>query len=345
VAQPTLEDVARLAGVSRALASLVIRDSPKVSERSRRGVLAAAERLGYRPNLMARNLASRRTMTIGVLLNDLNNPFFAEVADGIMQAADRSDFRVLFSTGRRRPALEAQAVEAFLELRVEGIILVSPRLSIGPIEAAAHDVPLVVVCRTLRSKRVDTVNNDEYAGASLAIEHLVGLGHEKIVHIDGGRGAGSAPRRAGYRRAMRDLGLADRVRTVGGDFTELSGARAVSALLTSEDRPTAIFAANDLSATGALDQLDEEGLRVPEDISLVGYDNIGLAAMHHISLTTIDQPRSEMGRLALQTLLERIDRSRAETVAHAVSPSLVIRRTTAPVTSQATAVTAGATMH
>jgi DNA-binding LacI/PurR family transcriptional regulator len=342
VAQPTLEDVARLAGVSRALASLAIRESPKVSDRSRRDVLDAAERLGYRPNLMARNLASRRNMTIGVLLNDLNNPFFADVAEGILEASDPSDYRVFFSTGRRRPGLEAQVVEAFLELRVEGIILVSPHVTIGPIEAAARDVPLVVVCRTLRSKLVDTVNNHEYEGAWLAVNHLVSLGHEKIVHIDGGRGAGSAPRRSGYRRAMREHGLAHRARTVGGDFTELSGARAVSALLRSGDLPTAIFAANDLSATGALDRLEEEGLRVPEDISLVGYDNIGLAAMHHISLTTIDQPRAEMGRLAFQTLLERIDRSRTATVAHAVSPSLVIRRTTAPVTWGAMAVASGA---
>jgi DNA-binding LacI/PurR family transcriptional regulator len=342
VAQPTLEDVARLAGVSRALVSLVIRESPKVSERSRREVLAAAEQLGYRPNLMARNLASRHTTTIGVLLNDLNNAFFAELADGILQEAARSNYSVMFSTGQRRPALEARAVEAFLELRVEGIILVSPRLPIGPIEAAARVVPLVVVCRTLRSNLVDTVNIDEHEGARLAVGHLVGLGHEKIVHIDGGRGGGSARRRGGYRQAMRRHGLAELSRTVGGDFTALSGARAVSALLRSGELPTAIFAANDLSATGALDRLDEEGLQVPDDISLVGYDNIGLAAMHRISLTTIDQPRADMGRLAVQTLLERIGRSRNAAVAHAVSPLLVVRRTTAPVTSGVVARAVGA---
>ena len=168
-----MEDVARAAGVSRALVSLVIRDSPKVSERSRRDVLAAAERLGYRPNLMARNLASRRTMTIGVLLNDLHNPFFAEVADGILTAADESDYRVLFSTGRVRPAIESHALEAFLELRVDGIVLVGSRLPRAAIEAAARTVPLVAVGRRLRSSVVDTINNHEQAGACLAVDRDV----------------------------------------------------------------------------------------------------------------------------------------------------------------------------
>ena len=327
MAQPTMEDVARAAGVSRALVSLVMRDSPKVSERSRRDVLAAAERLGYRPNLLARNLASRRTMTVGVLLNDLHNSFFAEVADGILQAADATDYRVLFSTGRVRPAAEADAVEAFLELRVDGVILVGSRLPKAAIEAAAATVPVVAVGRRLRSKVVDTVNNHEEQGARLAVDHLVGLGHEHIVHIDGGRGAGSAPRRSGYRRTMAMHGLPDRV--VGGDFTELSGVRAVTGLVRSGTLPSAIFAANDLSAAGVLGGLGREGLRVPEDVSLVGYDNTGLAAMHHIALTTIDQPRAEMGRRSFEALLERVGHTRTTVVDIAVAPALVIRRTTA----------------
>ena len=174
---------------------------------------------------------------------------------------------------------------------------------------------------------VDTVNNHEEQGARLAVDHLVGLGHEHIVHIDGGRGAGSAPRRSGYRRTMAMHGLPDRV--VGGDFTELSGVRAVAGLVRSGTLPSAIFAANDLSAAGVLGGLGREGLRVPEDVSLVGYDNTGLAAMHHIALTTIDQPRAEMGRRSFEALLERVGHSRTTVVDIAVAPALVIRRTTA----------------
>jgi DNA-binding LacI/PurR family transcriptional regulator len=269
-------------------------------------------------------------MTIGVLLNDLHNPFFAEVADGILEAADETDYRILFSTGRRRPADEAAAVEAFLELRVDGVILVSPHIPVSRVESAAGDVPLVVVCRSLRSNVVDTVSNDERVGAELAVGHLVELGHRQITHIDGGRGAGGPQRREGYRRAMRKHGLPARI--VHGDFTEESGARAVSELLAGDGLPTAIFAANDVSAVGALDRLEQAGLRVPEDVSLIGYDNTSLSAMHHMSLTTIDQPRAAMGRLAFETLLERIGRARPAAVNHAVVPSLVVRRSTAPPT-------------
>jgi DNA-binding LacI/PurR family transcriptional regulator len=226
--------------------------------------------------------------------------------------------------------VEQQAMEGFLAQRVDGIILVSPRLPMAGIEEAAADVPLVAVCRVMRSSVVDTVYNDEEEGARLAVDHLVELGHERIVHIDGGRGAGSGWRRSAYRRAMRRHGLADHVRVVSGDFTELSGVRGVAGLVGSHDVPTAIFAANDLSAVGALSRLEEEGFAVPDDVSLVGYDNTVLSAMRHVALTTIDQPRAEMGRLAVETLLERVGCIRTDPVGHAVRPTLVVRRTTAP---------------
>jgi DNA-binding LacI/PurR family transcriptional regulator len=323
-----MDDVAREAGVSRALVSLVMRQSPKVSDERRARVLVAAERLGYRPNAMARGLASRRTRTIGVLLNDLQNPFFAEMTEGIFEAADELDYRLLIGTGRRQPVGERRAVDSFFEHRSDGLLLVSPRLPLTEILAIGRTTPTVVVARPLRAAHVDSITNDDLAGAALAVHHLAELGHRRIAHIDGGRGAGAAPRRTGYVRAMTRLGLEPHV--VPGEFTEAAGVRAAEALLKGDTLPTAVFAANDLVAAGALDRFEDAGLRIPEDLSIIGYDNTFLAALHHMSLTTIDQPRPEIGRLALRTLVERIDGERSSAVHHRVEPSLVVRATTAP---------------
>ena len=326
---PTMEDVAREAGVSRALVSLVMRERPNVSDERRRRVLDAASRLGYRPNAMARSLASRRTKTVGVILDDLRNPFFAEIAGGVEELASHVGYQLLLAAGGRQARRERAALGALLEHRVSGIIMVSPRMGTSVIAAAAAEAPLVIVGRTLRGVDADSVLINEGHGTELVLDHLVGLGHERIAHVDGGTGAGGPQRRSAYLRGMRARRLARRALVIPGDFTEEAGVNAAAELLRLPELPTAVFAANDLVAAGLLGGLDRAGVDVPRDVSIVGYDNIGIAHLAHVSLTTVHQPRTDMGRLALELLLDRIDNRRANEV-RLIEPSLVVRSTTAP---------------
>jgi DNA-binding LacI/PurR family transcriptional regulator len=326
---PTMEDVARRVGVSRALVSLVMNDSPKVSDESRRLVLQAAADLGYRRNDVARRLASRTTGTVGVLLNDLHNPFFAETYDGIHAAAAVRGKRPLLTTGSQMVSGEQQAIESMLEQRVDGMVLVSPRLSTAELRAFNAIVPVVVIGRVVRGGSIDSVTNDERHGARLVVEHLHSLGHRCIAHVDGGGGAGARARRRGYERAMRTLGLEPDV--IAGDYTERAGVAAAEDLLRRTRLPTAVFGANDLVAAGALDAFESAGRRVPDDVSIVGYDNTFLARLHHVSLTSVDQHTSKIGRIAMELLLERLDGARARPVTRLVTPSLKVRGTSGPV--------------
>jgi DNA-binding LacI/PurR family transcriptional regulator len=310
--------------------SLVMRGARHVSPKRRAAVQEAAVALSYRPNAMARGLVQRRTGLVGVLSSDLNNPFFADVVEGIHEQAARAGYRVLITTGNRVPAREDEAIETLLQLRVDGLILAGLLVESRLIVEAGRELPVVLVGRMARAASLDSVTNDDWAGAVAAVRHCASLGHKRIAHVNGGQGAGADARRQGYEDAMRELRLGRHVLVASGSFTEEGGHNGGLVLLEERPRPTAIFAANDLAAIGVLNAIEERGLRVPDDVSLVGYDNTSLAALRHLSLTTVHQPRMEMGQMAVSRILERLEEGRARPRRAVLSPSLVVRGTTAP---------------
>ncbi len=328
--RPTIHDVASRAGTSKSLVSLALSGSPKVSERSRLLIEQAAAELGYRPNAAARSLSVRRSRTIGVLILDLHNPVFAEILDGVQTEVRQHGFSTMLVTGGENPTLEQAEIETLREFQVEGLILISHRLPTGVLRSIAADVPTVVVTRDdIVAPGMDTVSNDDVAGARLAIDHLVGLGHARIVYLSGGDNPVSHLRATGYSAAMTAHGLAELIRIVPGGLTDATGYRAAEAAL--ELNPTALFVANDIAAFGAIAAIENAHLRVPEDISVIGYDGIRIGGMRRVNLTTIAQPLAELGRRAAQHMLRRItDRDLPAQHEH-VSASLVIRGTTGPV--------------
>ncbi|MFI0450128.1 LacI family DNA-binding transcriptional regulator [Actinomadura sp. 6N118] len=324
----TQDDVATRAGVSRALVSLVMRNSPQVSETRRKAVLRAAAELGYRPNAYAAQLASRQTMTLGVVLVELENPVFPAIFSGVEHQAEEAGYAVLLTAGDLDQELERRAVNRLLGHRVDGIILVGTRLPSSELRDLADQVPLVVVGR--RVTGVDTVSVDDRQGARVAVEHLLSLGHEDIAHIDGGNGPGARIRRRSYTDTMESHGMSARIRTAGGDYTEQGGRAAAETLLSSPHPPTAIFAANDLSALGVLAGAKRRGMSVPDDLSLVGFDNTTLSAFGYISLTTVNQPGHDMGVAAVNSVTVRIDDTSRRPRTILLAPELVVRSTTAP---------------
>lgn len=326
--RPTMEDVAAAAGVSRSLVSLVFQDSPKVSPASRERVLEAAERLGYRPNVLARNLASTRTRTIGILLDDLHNPYFADVLDAVENAAEGSGYRALLADGRRDGARELDAVRTFIDHRVDGIVLASPRVAEKDLASLARLAPLVSIERDIDVPRVDVVMHDARVGAQLVIDHLAQLGHRRIAHVDGGPGAGAALRRDAYIDAMTEAGLAGDIDIIAAEFTEEAGRRAAEDLIARMTLPTAVFCGNDYSAAGMAGVFMRAGLAIPGDIALVGYDDTTLAELGLLSLTSVRQPLDDMAKIAIELINSRVERPNRKTERVTVAPTLIARAST-----------------
>ncbi|MER7477872.1 LacI family DNA-binding transcriptional regulator [Streptomyces sp. NPDC126510] len=328
---PTIRDVAERAGVSKSLVSLALRGSDQVRPEKRDAVLRAARELGYRPNAAARSLSEQRTRTIGVLLNDLRNPWFVDLLDGLNSLLHANGLRMLLADARLNRRTGQDPADPLLDLRVDGLVVVGTLPDPAALGDVAGRIPVVMAgSREPAPPGVDVVAGDDERGALLAAEHLIGLGHRRIAHI-AGYGAVGELRRRSFEAAMRRHGLADRMVVEPSDMTEEGGYRTTVRLLGRPDRPTAVFAVNDIAAIGVLSAAGEVGLRVPHDLSVVGYDNTSIARLRHVWLTTVDNTSHDIGRRAARCLLERFEGADGAGRVQLATPTLEIRGTTAPV--------------
>ncbi|MGW6645871.1 LacI family DNA-binding transcriptional regulator [Streptomyces iakyrus] len=328
--QPTIRDVAERAGVSKSLVSLVLRGSDQVRPEKRDAVLRAAQELGYRPNAAARSLSEQRTRTVGVLLNDLRNPWFVDLLDGLNSLLHANGLHMLLADARLNRRTGQDPADPLLDLRVDGLVVVGTLPDPAALGAVAERIPVVLAgSREPAPPGVDVVAGDDERGARLVTEHLIGLGHRRIAHI-AGYGAVGELRRGSFEATMRRHGLAERAVVEPSDMTEEGGYRATVRLLSGPERPTAVFAVNDMAAIGVLSAAEELGLRVPRDLSVVGYDNTSIARLRHVWLTTVDNTSHEVGRRAARCLLERFEGPGGAGRVQLATPTLEIRGSTAP---------------
>jgi DNA-binding LacI/PurR family transcriptional regulator len=320
-----MEDVARLAGVSRALVSIVYRDAPGASDATRARVLAAGNKLGYRPDHRARLLGRTRTRLLGVTF-DVRAPFHGDLVEALYSAAEAAGYDLALSAVAPSRD-ESRAVQSLLDYRCEALILLGPQLSPSALSTLAESQPVIAVGRNVRAAGVDVVRTDDTAGSRLAVEHLLSLGHSRILHIDGAKSPGATERRTGYRKAMRHARLEPLIQP--GGRTEADGADAAKTFLNDAPPVTAVTLFNDRLAMGFLDTIRQSHLEIPADLSVVGYDNTTIAALSHINLTTIAQNTPALATQTLTTAHARLTGT-PSTTPGVIPPTLVPRCTTAP---------------
>lgn len=342
---PTLNDVAHAAKVSRSLASLVFQDSPKVSLASRAKVLKAAENLGYEPNESARRLRSSVTRTIGVVLTDIHNPYYGGIFYGVESAASEHDYKLLIGNSgfesdelNQKPdkirTRQLDTIKIIKSQMVDGVVCSALRTSAEELRIASKNAPIILLGHSPLplAKEFDVITTDEEDGASKILDHLTELGHKKIYHISGGLDEGPAQRSRAFLKEVKKRGLTDTAKVFEGSWSEDAGYLKTSEILREKNLPTAIYAANDLIAMGVLARLREAGLRVPEDISVLGCDDSTIAHLRITGLTSLKEPLFLMGRTGFELLINRIENrnKKFEPKKVKIKPELVVRSSTGP---------------
>ena len=330
----TIHDVAKLAGVAPITVSRVINNSGYTSTDTKRRVQEAAAELGYVQNKLARSLRTKRTNAIALVLTDITNPFFTTVARGVEDVASKAGYTVTYCNTDEDEAKQQKNLELLLQQQVDGILLVPAYSSTDAIQTIQHhNTPVVVLDRRISNTQADTVRCDSEDGAYKLVGHLLALGHRHIAFLGGPRGASTADDRlAGYKRAMDEIGLIGEEEWVQfGSFNQESGYTMAQKVIQTAIRPTAIFAANNFIAIGALKAVLDCDLSIPEDLALVGFDDLPPALVTFPFLTVAAQPAYEMAQIATRLLLTRIEGKGPPTHQEIVLPTeLIVRRSSGP---------------
>lgn len=325
----SLTDVAKAAGVSIATASRILTGSDyPVADKTRQKVLRASAELGYRPNLIARSLRREQTLTIGIIVENFLSPFIPPIIRGIQERLRQHDYFSIVLDSNWDPVIEADAIERLRMRQIDGIIFVESYLRSSEEVAALIDKPHLFVHRLFNSLGTNSIAPDDKTGARIAVRHLLALGHRRIAFINGLAGWDATfNRRAGYEEELTAWDIApDPALIYQGDWQVESGYLAAQEFLRVAERPTAVFAANDLMALGVIYAAQEAGLRIPEDLAIVGYDDRDFAGFVRPALTTVQMPCERMGHVAAESLL-RLIRGECDVVEPTlVQGGLVIRQ-------------------
>ena len=332
--QATVYDIARVAGVSASTVSRILNGSAKVAEDKRLAVEDAIRELNYRPNLMALYLKTGQSMTLGVLTQYVDSPFSNEMLRGVENALQGSKYAPLIASGHWNAEEEVERLRLLIDRRVDGIIILTGHVNQPALLEFSQQVPIVATGHNINTDRVRTFSINNRLGGYMATRYLLDLGHRQIAHIVGLPDQNDAiERQRGYRQALVSSGIEyDPELVVQGDFAEAGGFNAAKQLVASGKKFSAIFCANDQTCYGAILGLKQCGLRVPEDVSLIGFDDLPFSTFSNPPLTTVRQPIYETGIAMVNTLLGLIENTE-QTIDELPELSIVVRDTTMPYVS------------
>ncbi len=326
----TIRDVAERAGVSIATVSRVLNKQVSVSPTTRVKVEKAIDELNYQPNYLGRNLRRAETKIILVILQNISNPFYSKVVEGIEDLGHKHGYNIMICNTDSESERERSYLDLLVNRLVDGVILMEPEIDSQELAQIGNDFPVVQCCEYKEGTDVPHISIDNVAAGYTAVNHLIKLGHTRIGMISGyNRLLSAMQREKGYKKALEDAGIEYNQELIKyGSYGFTGGLRATKELLQMQNAPTAIFAISDITAIGAIRAIKEEGLRIPEDIAVVGFDNTSIASMYDPQVTTISQPRYDLGKISMEMLLELIKNETVSTREVYLEHELIIREST-----------------